>query len=236
MLKKEIASHSPWRILEEATHGGVKPGEIGALVGPKGVGKTACLVHLATYNLLLEKPVIHVSYARRVDYILTWYEDIFRQVARRRNIPYRQAEELLSSLARHRVIMNFHQDATQTNRVLRSLEAMIKDGNFPAELIIVDGYDFQRGTAEELYLFKKFASRVKTSLWFSVSTPRDDTSHDKEGWPLRLKPYHHLFDVVLTLKSEANTIGLSVLKDHEFSPSGELPVRFDPQSLLVVTK
>lgn len=236
MLKKEITDHSPWRIIEKATHGGVKPGEIGALVGTKGVGKTACLVHLATYNLLLEKPVIHVSYARRVDYILTWYEDIFREVARRRNIPYQQAEEVLASLARQRVIMNFHQDATQTERVLRSLEAMIREGNFPAELIIVDGYNFEKGTSEEILLFKEFASRVKTSLWFSVSLPREELDFDEEGWPLRVKPYQQIFDVMLTLKFEDNTIGLRVLKDHEFAPAGELPVRFDSQSLLIVAE
>ena len=57
MLKKEITDHSPWRIIEKATHGGVKPGEIGALVGTKGVGKTACLVHLATYNLIWKSPL-----------------------------------------------------------------------------------------------------------------------------------------------------------------------------------
>jgi|Deesub1362B_J571_1020462.scaffolds.fasta_scaffold00001_461 hypothetical protein len=236
MLKTEIVAKSPWRILEQATHGGVKPGEMGALAGRKGVGKTACLVHLATYNLLQDKPVIHVSYARRVDYILTWYEDIFHQIARRRNIPPEKAEELLGSLARHRVIMNFKQDATQTSKVLRSVEAMVSEGNFPAELIIVDGYNFSTGSQEELELFRDFARRVGSSLWFSVSLPPEEPVFGKDGWPLQLKSYHQVFDVVLTLRFVAGTVGLSVIKNHEFPPAGELPIRFDPQSLLIVEK
>lgn len=236
MLKTEIVARSPWRILEKAIHGGLKAGEIGALAGRKGVGKTACLVHLATYNLLQEKPVIHVSYARRVDYILTWYEDIFHQIARRRNISPEKAEELLDSLARHRVIMNFKQDATQTSQVLRSLTAIMSEGDFPAESIIVDGYDFGTGSAEELALFRDFARRSKSSLWFSVSLPPGEQVFEPDGWPSHLKSYHQVFDVVLTMRFIAGKVELSVVKDRDFTPAGVLPIGFDPQSLLVVEK
>ena len=75
MVKKELIRRSPLRILEKAIHGGLKDGNVGVLASRKGVGKTACLVHLSTDKLFQEKPVIHVSYASRVDYIITWYEE-----------------------------------------------------------------------------------------------------------------------------------------------------------------
>ncbi|RLE01566.1 MAG: hypothetical protein DRJ11_09335 [Candidatus Aminicenantes bacterium] len=236
MLRREIVARSPWRILEKAIQGGLKAGEIGALAGRKGVGKTACLVHLATYNLLQEKPVIHVSYARRVDYILTWYEDIFNQIARRRQIPPEKTEELFNSLVRHRVIMNFKHDATQTSKVLQSITAMMSAGDFPAELIIVDGYNFSMGSPEELALFRDFARRVKTSLWFSVSLPPEEPVFEADGWPVHLKAYHQVFDVVLAMRFVSGHVALSVVKNRDFPPAGVLPVGFDPQSLLVVEK
>ena len=45
-------------------------------------------------------------------------------------------------IIKNRVIMNFKQDGTRTEQVLRSLEAMISTASSAAETIIVDGYDF----------------------------------------------------------------------------------------------
>ena len=70
----------------KAIHGGLGTGNIGVLASPKGVGKTACLVHIATDKLFQGKPVIHVSYSSRVDYIITWYEDIFKEIAKNRKL------------------------------------------------------------------------------------------------------------------------------------------------------
>ena len=79
MVNTEIIQRSPIRNLEKSIHGGLGKGNIGVLASRKGVGKTACLVHIATDKLLQGKPVIHVSYASRVDYIITWYEEILKE-------------------------------------------------------------------------------------------------------------------------------------------------------------
>ena len=78
MVKEELIKRSPLRVFEKSIHGGLGTGNIGVLASPKGVGKTACLVHIATDKLFQGKYVIHVSYSSRVDYIITWYEDIFK--------------------------------------------------------------------------------------------------------------------------------------------------------------
>jgi KaiC/GvpD/RAD55 family RecA-like ATPase len=77
MVKKEITEKSPLRKLESAVHGGVGKGNIGVIASKKGIGKTACLVHIATDKMMNDKHVIHVSYSSRVDHIISWYEDIF---------------------------------------------------------------------------------------------------------------------------------------------------------------
>ncbi len=119
MVKAELIKMSPLRILEKSMHGGLGKGNIGILASRKGVGKTACLVHIATDKLLQGKPVIHISYSSRVDYIINWYEDIFTEIAKRRNLE--NAVEVHDEIIRKRVIMNFKQEGTRTDQILKSV-------------------------------------------------------------------------------------------------------------------
>ena len=80
MVKSELIKRSPLRLLEKSIHGGVGKGKIAAIASRKGVGKTACLVHIATDKLFQGKHVIHVSFSSKVDYIIGWYEDIFKEI------------------------------------------------------------------------------------------------------------------------------------------------------------
>ena len=55
MVKAELIKRSPLRVFEQSIHGGLGRGNIGVLASPKGVGKTACLVHItpiSTFNEL----------------------------------------------------------------------------------------------------------------------------------------------------------------------------------------
>ena len=122
MVKSELIKRSPLRIFEKSIHGGLGAGNIGVLASKKGVGKTACLVHISTDKLFQGKPVIHVSYASRVDYIIGWYEDIFKEIALKRQLE--SAFEVHDEIIKNRVIMNFKQDAARTDQVLKSIEAI----------------------------------------------------------------------------------------------------------------
>ena len=154
MIKAELIKRSPLRILEKSIQGGLGEGNIGVLASRKGVGKTACLVHIATDKLFQNKPVIHVSYASRVDYIINWYEDIFKEIAKKRELE--RAIEVHDDIIKNRVIMNFKQDGAKTGQILKSLEAMIQYGQFAANALIVDGYDFAVGTPDDLQKFREF--------------------------------------------------------------------------------
>ena len=83
MVKEELIKRSPLRVLEKPSTAAWARATSASWPRRKGVGKTACLVHIATDKLLQGKPVIHVSYASRVDYIITWYEDIFKEIAKK---------------------------------------------------------------------------------------------------------------------------------------------------------
>ena len=179
MIKKELISRSPLRILEQSTHGGVGKGNIGVIAARKGVGKTACLVHIATDQLFQGKHVIHISFANDTSHIVSWYEDIFEEIARRYKLDCTM--DVHDDIIRHRVIMNFRQDGVSVEQIQKSIRSMVKDGNFSADLIVIDGYDFNRVSVAEFSAFKVLAEELGIEIWFSATLHRD--SSYKNGIP-----------------------------------------------------
>ena len=104
MIKKELNARSPLRILERSTQGGLGKGNLGVIAARQGVGKTACLVHIATDQLLQGKQVIHVSFATNPSHIVDWYEDIFREIAEKFGLE--SAMAVHDEMIRGRIIMN----------------------------------------------------------------------------------------------------------------------------------
>ena len=231
MIMEDLISRSPLRILENSIHGGLGKGNIGALASRKGVGKTACLVHIATDKLFQGKPVIHVSYASRVDHIVSWYEDIFRQLAA--GADPEAAADLHDELVKRRVIMNFNQAGMRTEQVLRSLEALIQDGKFPAETVIVDGFNFSEDSADDLARFKDFAGRMGVEVWFSASLKGAEPLFDERGFPRELGCCLDHIDVLITLHNLKDRVQMRLVKDNGYPAPAELGLSLDPKTLLI---
>jgi len=231
MIKEEFIRRSPLRILEESIHGGLGRGNLGVLAARKGVGKTACLVQIATDKLFQQKSVIHVSYSSRVDYILKWYEDIFQEISR--SLSLKAASGVYEDLIKNRVIMNFNQDGARTDQVLRSVEAMITHGKFGVETVIVDGYNFVESPTEDLRKFKDFAGRMSQEVWFSASLKAEEPLFDDKGLPRELEPFLGAIDVLITMRYRDDKVRLHVVKDHDHSPAGQLKLCLDPTTLLI---
>jgi hypothetical protein len=231
MVRKTLSSRSPIKTLEKNITGGVGPGKLGVFASRKGVGKTACLVQIALDRLLEEKPVIHVSYASRVDYIISWYEEIFKNLSTRENL--KSAMEVHDRIIRNRVIMNFRQEGMPAAQVLKSLEALLGPGNFPARTIIVDGFNFYLPCREDLELFKKFAVEHQLEIWFSCSLKGEDPLFDENGVPFVLKDYLKIIDIIITLEHFQGKVKLHLVKDHQQLPGKKLRLQLDPQTLLL---
>jgi hypothetical protein len=231
MVKSELIKRSPLRILEKSIQGGLGKGNVGVFASRKGVGKTACLVHVATDKLFQGKVVIHVSYSSRVDYIINWYEHIFKEIAKKRQLE--AAVDVHNEIIKNRVIMNFQQDGARTERVLSSLEAMIVHGKYTAEVIIFDGYDFSGSNQEDFHKIREFAKKLGMEVWFSASLKGDDPLFDEKGAPFVLQPFMDDIDVLITLGFKDEYIGLNLIKSFDQPALGLLPLKLDPNTLLI---
>ncbi|MFP4115261.1 MAG: hypothetical protein ACOCZB_00535 [Spirochaetota bacterium] len=231
MVKTELIKRSPLRILERSIHGGVGKGNIGVIASRKGIGKTACLVHIATDQLFQDKHVIHVSFSSRTDHIVSWYEDIFGEIAKKRELE--NAMIVHDEIIKNRVIMNFSQDRVSAAHLLRSLRSMVTDGRFAADIMIVDGYDFEQGNVETLEALREFAGELGLEIWFSASIHRDDPRTDDNGVPMMLSPFVGSIGVLITLQPTDGHIKLSLVKDHDRYVTEDLHLMLDPKSLLI---
>ncbi len=231
MVRKELIERSPLRILEKSIHGGVGVGNIGVIASRKGTGKTACLVHIATDQLFQEKHIIHVSFSGRTDHIINWYEDIFSEIARKRELE--DAMTVHDEIIKRRVVMNFSQEGITAEQFLGSLRAMIEDGNFAAQTIVIDGYDFEKGEPESLVAFRRFAEELGITIWLSASVHREDPRTNEHGVPLLLCPYIDSIAVIITMQPTEQLIKLNLIKDHERYVHEDLHLMLDPKSLLI---
>lgn len=231
MIKTELNKRSPLRILEKSIHGGLEAGQIGVITARKGVGKTACLVHIATDCLFQGKYVIHVSFSSNTEHIISWYEDIFNEIAGKYNLD--DAMDVHDEIIASRIIMNFNQKGVRLTQVARSIKSMINDGNFSADCLIIDGYNLAASKKEELAELKTLAREAGLEIWFSSTLKDNELNYDNRGVPVVLAGITDEIDVLICLKPNEDYIHLQLVKDHSVFPDADLHLRLDPESLLI---
>lgn len=230
MVREEIIKRSPIRVLEKLTHGGAGKGNIGVFASRPGVGKTACLVHLGSDKLLQGKHVIHASFADDTRHISVWYEDIFREITRRNNL--NSADTIHDEAVRNRVIMNFTQDGVHITEIEKSFKALIEQGNFQADAVLIDGYDFGRSSTEELQEFREFARSHGLEVWFTASV--GDVGDGTEI-PPELMHVADEISVAISLRPDSDYVHLTLVKDHDSPPSDDpdMHLKLDAKLLLI---
>ncbi|MDR1802192.1 MAG: hypothetical protein LBQ94_01170 [Treponema sp.] len=231
MVLKELIQRSPLRLFENSIHGGLKAGEIGIIASQSGIGKTSVLVQIALDKLLQGKKVIHVSFTQR-DHVLAWYEDIFDELISKKSLE--NAAEIKNDLIKNRVLMNFNQDGVSGDQIVKSLRAMIVEGGFAAEAIIIDGLDFSRIDHDRIANVKALAREQGLAIWYSCTVKDEGPQYDKENIPLLLKDFADLIDIVIVLNPKTDHIELSISKDRDVHDTKALAMRLDPRSLLIL--
>ena len=232
MLKEELITKSPVRLLEKSIEGGLKTGNIGVIASRKGIGKTSVLVQLALDKLLQGEKVIHVSFTAHTSYVISWYENIFSELAKRRNLE--KFGDIKDGLVKNRVIMNFAQEAVTIDQIIHSLRAMVNEGGFKASTLIVDGYDFTKPAAgDRLAKVKAFAAETGLEVWYSATLAGDEPQLDKNNFPLLLRDCIDSISVLILLEPKSEYIHFTVVKDHGRMNPQDLNLKLDAKTLLI---
>lgn len=230
---QELNKISPLRVFDDAINGGLGKGNMGVIVSRHGVGKTACLVHLATDKLLRGENVIHVSFSGNVEHVMNWYKEVFREISEVQSLD--DAHNVYSSILSNRVVMNFSQDQVSIEKVLKSLKSLIEQGAFKADAILFDGYKLTIADDDDIIRIREFAKEMKLEVWFSVSPVRPDVVYDEYGVPNTLEKYLPYIDVLVGLRyrEDVDKVVMTVVRAHGEEVAKPLGVRLDPRTMLI---
>lgn len=230
---QELNALSPLRAFDESLNGGLGKGNLGVLVSRHGIGKTACLVHLATDKLFRNEHIIHVSFSGNVEHVINWYKEVFRQISENRSLE--DAATVYNEILANRVVMNFSQENVSVEKVLSSLETLIRQGSFNADAIMFDGYKLTVATEDDVRKIKQFAMDLRVEVWFSVSPVRPDVQFDDNGVPNTILRYESLIDVLIGLKynESMDKVIMTLVKDGETIDPKPMRVTLDPKTMLI---
>ena len=230
---QELNKISPLRVFDDAINGGLGKGNMGVIVSRHGVGKTACLVHLATDKLLRGENVIHVSFSGNVEHVMNWYKEVFREISEVQSLD--DAHNIYSSILSNRVVMNFSQDQVSIEKVLKSLKSLIEQGAFKADAILFDGYKLTIADDDDIIRIREFAKEMNLEVWFSVSPVRPDVVYDEYGVPNTLEKYLPYIDVLVGLRyrEDVDKVVMTVVRAHGEEVAKPLGVRLDPRTMLI---
>lgn len=233
---QQLTSLSPLRVFNEAIGGELGKGNVGVLVSRRGVGKTACLVHLAIDKLMRGEHVIHVSFNGNVEHVINWYKEVYRELTVGASLD--DASAVYNSILTNRVVMNFSQEDVPVAKVLNSLETLIKQGSFKADAVLFDGYKLTTAAEEDVKAIKKFAKEIGIEVWFSVSPVRPDAVIDGFGVPNTLDAYRPMIDVLIGLKYDEtkDRVVMTCVHAHGQDLKKPIGVDLDPKTMLISHK
>ena len=222
MLRSEVFERSPMRVFAESLHGGLAGGELGAVVGPAGVGKSALLVHIALDRIMREERVVHVSLHDAAEHVRSFYDEIFNGIARA--VKLGPADRTAIQVERHRQIHSYLHRSFDAADLLKALDMMSSIMQFEPTCVIVDGYDAESET--DLAAFQAIATERNLAVWFALEGSRRLDPEDaflRDGG----------FSTAISLLPRAVSIDLKTLKVHGEMMEGSMGLELDPTTLLI---
>lgn len=233
MYGKELNERNPLRLFEHSIHGGLGRGNIGVVVARHGIGKTAFLVGIALDDAMRGRKVLHVSLDKTVDHVREFYDEIFMDLAHSAHLDDLPSERL--EMERNRILHTYAGKSFTIPKLRHSINFLKEYARFSPECIILEGFDFERGTTEDADAFRQLATDFNVELWMSAVTHRG-VPLNAHGVPEPLAKLAASIAVIVQMTDENDGVQLSLLKDHDNPDVAKLRLALDPSTMLLVNK
>ena len=221
--------NSPLKILERSSGKGLGRGNLGVLVARAGVGKTACLVHIAMDKLLRNEKLVHASLQDSPEKVTSYYNVIFSELVKALGLP--NPSEIKAQIEKNRMILAYLNQSFDLRRLRENLKNLSEKAGFVPKALIVDGLDFTRAEQDMFDGFRKVAQEFQMEVWFSALSKGTSDSRT-EGIPAPADKFHSYFSIVIELQPTESAVELRLLKDHERTTDLDEKVLLDPKTFL----
>lgn len=231
MLKEDLIKRNPLRILCPELNKIQAENRMGLVVARAGLGKTAILVQIALESMLRNRKVLHVSVGESLEKTKAWYDDIFNSM-----FLGISPDKVIASggeLMRNRMIMTFKEATFSRPKLEERLNDLVYQDIFRPECIVVDGFNFAETDRETVTDIKEMAKTMNLEIWFSALSHRDDTRVSASGVPAPCHELDDLFETVVNLLPEGNSVLLHIIKDDTGCVAPGVSLALDPSTMMV---
>jgi hypothetical protein len=231
MLKEDLIKKNPLRVLNPLSAESLPDHRLGLIMARAGLGKTAILVQIAMDSMLRDQKVLHVSIGEGLEKAKAWYEDIYKYIAE--GFQLDNAGEIEAELMRNRMIMTFKESAFSRPKLEERLNDLVYQNIFRPDIVVVDGYDFAEADYDSVMDLKEMMAAMNVQGWFSALRHRDDDRISAAGIPAPCHEVDGLFDTVILLQPEKDSILLNIIKD-EYDGAADKILNLDPATMMVM--
>ena len=198
MSYAELFERSPMRIFERSTNGGLANGQLGAIIGRAGVGKSALLVHVALDRLFRDQKVLHVSLREGAEHVRTFYSEIFEGIARVSRLKGPDRDRALVKIEKGRLVQCYLDRGFGAADLDKAISFTADVMHFVPDLVVVDGFD--TSNEAEVNGLAALAKSRNVSIWTSARVDGGAAIGNESAWDtlIRLDPV----DTVIELKVE----------------------------------
>jgi hypothetical protein len=229
---KDFISVSPLKILEKSSHGRLGPGNLGVLVARAGVGKTACLIHIAFDKIFRKEKLVHISLEEGPEKVASYYNVIYSDLLKA--LLMDDDDEYRFLMERNRMILAYLNQSFDLTRLKASLKNLGERLDFKPDTLIIDGLDFENAERPLFEGLKKAAGEFEVEIWLSALSHRHISEVNERGIPFPCNELDDLFSIIVQLQPERPGILLRLLKDHNRYQIPEDSIELDPNTFLAL--
>ncbi|MCF8128804.1 MAG: hypothetical protein K9N10_09830 [Deltaproteobacteria bacterium] len=229
---KDFISVSPLKILEQTSRRGLGPGNLGVLIARAGVGKTACLIHIALDRIFRGEKLIHVSLEEGPEKVTAYYNVIYFDLLKALNL--NDDDEYRMRIDRNRMILAYLNQSFDLERLDANLKNLAERLDFRPNTLIIDGLDFEKAGRDMLEGLRKTGRAIGAEIWLSALSHRHITETNERGVPQPCAAVDDLLSIIIQLVPEPSGVFLKLLKDHDQSGDPDASVKLDPNTFLAL--
>ena len=230
---KDFISVSPLKALQQSSRKELGKGNLGVLISRAGVGKTACLIHIAFDKLFRNEKLVYVSLEEGPEKVTAYFDVMYHDLVKALNLS-EESDEYRRLIGKNRMIFAYLNQSFEIERLRTNLINLKENLDFKPATLIVDGLNFEKADPALFQDFKKIAEEFQLEVWFSALSHRHITEVNERGIPYPCHKLDDLFSLIIQLQPDSSGIFLRLLKDHDNPAISKMGVRLDPNTFLAL--
>lgn len=228
---KNFISVSPLKILDKSSRKGLGPGNLGVLIARAGLGKTACLIHIALDRIFRQGKIVHVSLEEGPEKAASYYNVIYSDLVKALNIVDINDENRMI-IDRNRMILAYLNQSFDLDRLRLNLNNLKEKLEFNPDAMILDGLNFEKAERGIFEGLKQIAEEFQIEIWFSALSHRHISDINERGVTYPVNKIDDLFSIIIQVQAESSGVFLRLMKDHDIQKISDISVRLDPNTFL----